>query len=135
MRVSPSPFVDEQLRLLGRRAWVKSAVLTAASTIALSSRARSEATNRTPPQSSSKQADKATSAFGNKMVGFMLAHEQFPVMQLIELGIAADELVLISWPPVTIFNHGKRTKDTAVRRGRRWARSRNAPVGCGWEPR
>jgi F420-dependent hydroxymycolic acid dehydrogenase len=91
MRVLPSPFDDDELRLLGRRAWVKSAVLTAASTIALRSRARSEATNRTPRQTSSNQSDKATPAFGNKMVGFMLAHEQFPVTQLIDLGIAAEQ--------------------------------------------
>jgi hypothetical protein len=91
MRTSPSSFDDDELRLLGRRAWMKSAVLTAASTIALSSRAHSEATNRTSRQTSSGQADKATPAFGNKMVGFMLAHEQFPVAHLIELGIAAEQ--------------------------------------------
>jgi hypothetical protein len=33
MRASPSSFDDDELRLLGRRAWVKSAVLTAASTM------------------------------------------------------------------------------------------------------
>jgi TAT-translocated FGD2 family F420-dependent dehydrogenase len=91
MRTSPSSFDDDELRLLGRRAWVKSAVLTAASTIALRARARSEVTNRTSRQTSSNQSDKATPALGNKMVGFMLAHEQFPVTQLIELGIAAEQ--------------------------------------------
>jgi hypothetical protein len=91
MRTSPSSFDDDELRLLGRRAWVKSAVLTAASTIALRARARSEVTNRTSRQTSSNLSDKATPAFGNKMVGFMLAHEQFPVTQLIELGIAAEQ--------------------------------------------
>jgi TAT-translocated FGD2 family F420-dependent dehydrogenase len=91
MRVSPSRFDDDELRLLGRRAWVKSAVLTAASTIALRARARSEVTNRMSRQTSSNLSDKATPAFGNKMVGFMLAHEQFPVTQLIELGIAAEQ--------------------------------------------
>jgi len=91
MRVSPSYFDDDELRLLGRRAWEKSAVMTAASTMALSSRARSDATNRTSRENPSKQSDKATPAFGNKMVGFMLAHEQFPVAHLIELGIAAEQ--------------------------------------------
>ena len=91
MRAMPSPFDDNELRLPGRRAWVKSAVLTAASAIALSSRAASEATNRTSPEASNQPSDKPTPAFGNKIVGFMLAHEQFPVAQLIELGIAAEQ--------------------------------------------
>jgi TAT-translocated FGD2 family F420-dependent dehydrogenase len=38
-----------------------------------------------------QQPDKPTPAFGNKMVGFMLAHEQFPVARLVELGIAVEE--------------------------------------------
>ncbi len=91
MRANPSSFDDNEIRLAGRRAWVKSAVLTAASAMALSSRARSQATNRTSQEVSNQQSDKPTLAFGNKMVGFMLAHEQFPATQLVELGIAAEE--------------------------------------------
>lgn len=91
MRATPSHFDDNELSLRYRRAWVKSAVLTAASAMALSSRAHSEATSRTSITVSGQQSDKPTPAFGNKMVGFMLAHEQFPVGQLIELGIAAED--------------------------------------------
>jgi hypothetical protein len=47
MRAMPSPLDDNELRLPGRRAWVKSAVLTAASAMALPSRARSEAAHLT----------------------------------------------------------------------------------------
>jgi hypothetical protein len=44
MRATQSPFDNDNIepRLPGRRAWVKSAVLTAASAMAVSSRARSE---------------------------------------------------------------------------------------------
>lgn len=91
MRSKPFPFDDSELRLPGRRALVKSAVLTAASAMALSSRAHSQETSRTSRESSNQQSDKPTPAFGNKMVGYMLAHEQFPVTQLVELGIAAEQ--------------------------------------------
>jgi TAT-translocated FGD2 family F420-dependent dehydrogenase len=91
MRATRSPFDDEELRLRGRRAWVKSAVLTATSAMAFRSQARSEAANRMSRVVSNQQSDKPTPAFGDKMVGFMLAHEQFPVAQLIKLGIAAEQ--------------------------------------------
>ena len=91
MRAVSSPFDENELRLRGRRAWVKSAVLTAASAMALSSRARSGATNRESRGASNQPSGKPTPGFGNKMVGFMLAHEQFPVAQLVELGIAAEQ--------------------------------------------
>jgi TAT-translocated FGD2 family F420-dependent dehydrogenase len=91
MRAMPSPLDDNEVRQPGRRAWVKSAVLIAASAMALSSRARTEATSRAASGLSDQHSDKPTPAFGNKMVGFMLAHEQFSVAQLIELGIAAED--------------------------------------------
>jgi len=91
MRATQFPFDNTEPRLPGRRAWVKSAVLTAASAMALSSKARSEATTLVPLGSSNQPSDKSTPAFRNKMVGFMLAHEQFPVAQLIEFGIAAEQ--------------------------------------------
>ena len=91
MRESHFPSDDNELRLPGRRAWVKSAVLTAASAMALSARARTEATSRMPREASNQQSNKPVPAFGNKMVGFMLAHEQFPVTQLIEFGMAAEQ--------------------------------------------
>ena len=91
MRATPSPFDGNQLRFPGRRAWVKSAVLTAASAMALSSRARSEVASRTSSGASNQLSDKPTPAFGSKMVGYMLAHEQFPVAQLIQFGIAAEQ--------------------------------------------
>ena len=91
MRPTPFPLDDDELRLPDRRAWVKSALLTAASAMALSARARTEATNHMPREASNQQSDKPVPAFGNKMVGFMLAHEQFPVTQLIEFGFAAEQ--------------------------------------------
>jgi F420-dependent hydroxymycolic acid dehydrogenase len=91
MRAMPSPVDDNELRLPGRRAWMKSAVLTAASAMDLSSRARSQGTHRTSREASNQPSDKSTPAFEKKMVGFMLAHEQFSVPQLIELGIAAEQ--------------------------------------------
>jgi TAT-translocated FGD2 family F420-dependent dehydrogenase len=91
MRATSSPFNDNGLRLAGRRAWVKSAVLTAASAMALSSRARSQATNRASQEMPNQQSDKPTPAFGKKMVGFMLAHEQFPATELVELGVIAEQ--------------------------------------------
>jgi F420-dependent hydroxymycolic acid dehydrogenase len=91
MRATQSPFDNIEPGLPGRRAWVKSAVLTAASAMALSSRARSEATTLASPGTSNQPSDKSTPAFGSKMVGFMLAHEQFSVAQLVEFGIAAEQ--------------------------------------------
>jgi hypothetical protein len=91
MRATPSPFDNNGRRLPGRRAWVKSAVLTVAAAMTLSSRGRSEVAGGTARDASNQPSDKATPAFGNKMVGFMLAHEQFTVPQLIELGIAAEQ--------------------------------------------
>ena len=91
MRATQSPFDNIEPRLPDRRAWVKSAVLTAASAMALSSKARSEATTLVSLGSSNQASDKSTPTFRNKMVGFMLAHEQFPVAQLIEFGIAAEQ--------------------------------------------
>jgi F420-dependent hydroxymycolic acid dehydrogenase len=87
----PSPFDDDEIRLPARRAWVKSAVMTAASAMALSSQARLEASHRSSTQASNEPLDKRTRPFGTKMMGFMLAHEQFPVPQLVELGIAAEQ--------------------------------------------
>ena len=91
MWANSSQFDNNGLRLAGRRSWVKSAILTAASAMALSSRARAEAARRTSRGVSDQHSDKPTPAFGNNMVGFMLAHEEFPVAQLIELGIAAEQ--------------------------------------------
>jgi TAT-translocated FGD2 family F420-dependent dehydrogenase len=90
MRAMPFPINDNGLRLAGRRAWVKSAVLTA-SAMALSSRARAQATNRASQEIPSQQSDRPTPAFGKKMVGFMLAHEQFPATELVELGVVAEQ--------------------------------------------
>jgi hypothetical protein len=135
MRATQSPFDNIEPRLPGRRAWVKSAVLTAASAMALSSKACSEATTLASLRTSNQPSDKSTPAFRNKMVGFMLAHEQFPVAQLIELELPQNKLALTSWLPVTTFSHGKRMKVIAERRGPRWGRSHNARAGCGREPR
>jgi F420-dependent hydroxymycolic acid dehydrogenase len=91
MRATQSPFDNTEPRLPGRRAWVKSAVLTAASAMALSSSAHSKASTVASLGTSNQPSGQSTSAFRNKMVGFMLAHEQFPVAQLIEFGIAAEQ--------------------------------------------
>jgi F420-dependent hydroxymycolic acid dehydrogenase len=91
MRATPSPFDDNEIRLAGRQAWVNSAGLTAALAMALLSRARSQATGRTPRGASGQQSHKPAPALRNKAPGFMLAREQSPVAKLVEFGFAAEQ--------------------------------------------
>jgi TAT-translocated FGD2 family F420-dependent dehydrogenase len=118
MRATPTHDYGGELRLPGRRAWVKSAVLTAASAMALSSRSDSEATHPTSREASDQQSDKPTPAFGNQMVGFMLAHEQFPVAQLIELGIAAEQA---GFDPLATSDHLQPWQANEGHSGAAWA--------------
>jgi hypothetical protein len=52
-----------------------------------------------------------------RMVSFMLAHEQFPVPELIRLGARRKAPDSISWLPAIISNPGKRTSGTPDRPG------------------
>jgi len=67
-----------------RRGWLKSAAIAAASTFL-------PFHLRYAPVSFGKRADTPTTPFHKRMVGFMLPHEQFPVPQLLEFAIAAEE--------------------------------------------
>jgi len=72
------------LRPLARRNLLKAAVFAAASAFTFPPLGVASA-------SSDPDLEKAAPSFDNKMVGFMLPHEQFPAPQLVELGVAAEQ--------------------------------------------
>lgn len=79
------------LSQLTRRTLLKSAsllagasALAAAAIPALASNMSTQSTPGSGPQAATPPIDK-------RMVGFMLAHEQFPVTELVELGVAAEQ--------------------------------------------
>jgi len=79
---------------VGRRGWLQSAAFAAASALAFpGSRVLAQGVGVGQGTSSSAPSDQrdSTRPFRQKMIGFMLAHEQFPVPQLLELAIAAEE--------------------------------------------
>jgi G6PDH family F420-dependent oxidoreductase len=73
---------SDQAQPPGRRIWLKSAAATLASAYALPSFSTA---------ASNQSSGKPVKAIENKMVGFMLAHEQFTVPQLIEIGVSAEQ--------------------------------------------
>jgi F420-dependent hydroxymycolic acid dehydrogenase len=72
------------LTQLGRRKLLKSAAFAAASAFAFPPMGAATASFDSP-------IEQATPSWGNRMVGFMLPHEQFRAPQLVELGIAAEQ--------------------------------------------
>jgi len=66
----------------GRRIWLKSVAATVASAYALPSLVTA---------ASNQGSGGPAKAIENKMVGFMLAHEQFTVSQLIDIGVSAEQ--------------------------------------------
>jgi hypothetical protein len=71
-------------RLIDRRNLLKTAAVFVASASTL----------QTPASFASSGAEKPdipTTPFNKRMVGFMLAHEQFPVPQLVEIGVLAEQ--------------------------------------------
>ncbi len=61
---------------------------------ALFSRNAVAGTNREPianPQNSSDTRGSGTAPFSSRMIGYMLAHEQFPVPQLVDIGVACEQ--------------------------------------------
>ena len=58
-----------------------------------------------------------TALHRQKMVGYMLAHEQFPVPELVGLGAARRRPASASWQPATISSPGRPMRVTPVRHG------------------
>ena len=83
MYSSKDQFAGTAQYLIQRRHLLKSAALFAAS--ASTFQAASSFAS-----SSFEQPDTPTTSFNKRMVGFMLAHEQFPVPELVELGVLAE---------------------------------------------
>jgi F420-dependent hydroxymycolic acid dehydrogenase len=73
---------SHQAQRLGRRMWLKSAAATLASAYALPSLATA---------ASNQNSGRPEKAIESKMVGFMLAHEQFTVPQVIDIGVSAEQ--------------------------------------------
>jgi len=82
MQSPPLQATEKQSQLLGRRIWLKSAAATLASAYALPSFVSA---------ASNQNAGRPEKAIESKMVGFMLAHEQFTVPQLIDIGVSAEQ--------------------------------------------
>ncbi len=81
MQASSDKFLPSAQTLIDRRSLLKSVALFGASALHAP---RSLA-------SSSEKSESSTTPFNKRMVGFMLAHEQFPVPRLIEIGVQAEE--------------------------------------------
>lgn len=75
---------------LTRRTLLKSAGLLAGGS-ALASSMPARASNMSSQSTSGSGPRAATPAIRARMVGFMLAHEQFPVPELVQLGVAAEQ--------------------------------------------
>ncbi len=82
MEVPPSYATVKQAQLPGRRIWLKSAAATLASAYALPSLVTA---------ASNQNSGRSEKAIESKMVGFMLAHEQFIVPQVVDIGISAEQ--------------------------------------------
>jgi hypothetical protein len=82
MDAPPRHTSGNQAQLLGRRIWLKSAAATLASAYALPSLATA---------ASNQNSGRPEKAIEGKMVGFMLAHEQFTVPQVIDIGVSAEQ--------------------------------------------
>src|SRR3984957_12841351 len=75
-----------------RRTLLKSAgMLVGASALASSMPARASNMSSESSPTSGREDASATTPINKPMVGFMLAHEQFPVPELVQLGVAAEQ--------------------------------------------
>ena len=82
MEAPPRHTSGDQAQLPSRRIWLKSAAATLASAYALPSFVTA---------ASGQNAGRPEKAIESKMVGFMLAHEQFTVPQVIDIGVSAEQ--------------------------------------------
>ena len=82
MEAPPRHTSGDQAQLSGRRIWLKSAAATLASAYALPSFVTA---------ASNQNFGRPEKAIESKMVGFMLAHEQFTVPQVIDIGVSAEQ--------------------------------------------
>ena len=80
----------QDVRFRQRRNILKSSAMLLGATL-LSKSAVGDTNREVNPQSSSGSTNSGTPPFGNRMIGYMLAHEQFPVPQLIEIGVACEQ--------------------------------------------
>ena len=82
MEAPPRHTSSDQAQLPRRRIWLKSAAATLASAYALPSFVTAAST---------QNSGRPEKAIESKMVGFMLAHEQFTVPQVIDIGVSAEQ--------------------------------------------
>ena len=76
--------------------------------------------------SSSEEDGKSMKEIGSKMVGFVLAQEEFTVPQVIDIGVSAEQAGFVSSQPAIIFNLGRQMRGTAAKPGQRWGLSFDA---------
>jgi F420-dependent hydroxymycolic acid dehydrogenase len=82
MEAGPLRASENQAQQPGRRIWLKSAAATLASADVLPSIGTAAA---------NQNSGRPKKAIESKMVGFMLAHEQFTVPQVIDIGVSAEQ--------------------------------------------
>jgi TAT-translocated FGD2 family F420-dependent dehydrogenase len=82
MEAPPLRATGKHAQLPDRRIWLKSAAATLASAYALPSLVTA---------ASNQYSGRPEKAIESKMVGFMLAHEQFTVPQVIDIGVSAEQ--------------------------------------------
>jgi F420-dependent hydroxymycolic acid dehydrogenase len=82
MEAPPLHTAGDKAQLPGRRIWLKSAAATLASAYALPSFVTA---------ASNQNSGRPEKAIESKMVGFMLAHEQFTVPQVLDIGVSAEQ--------------------------------------------
>jgi hypothetical protein len=76
---------------LTRRTLLKSARPIAGASVLAAATAPARASNMSTQSTPPSGTQATTPAMDKRMVGFMLAHEQFPVTELVELGVAAEQ--------------------------------------------
>lgn len=88
-RMSDSSCEDQKFR--GRRNMLKSSgVLLGASLLGKNATGSIDG-GRSQEPSSGSSSSAGTPAFSSRMIGYMLAHEQFPVPELVEIGTACEQ--------------------------------------------
>jgi hypothetical protein len=100
MKDLPAPLREHRLGFINRRSLLKAAISFLGATRfesilqAAIDAGTGEKSGNTPAQEAQgnmNTQDRIESSWLTRQIGFQLAHEQFPVPELVELGVAADQ--------------------------------------------
>jgi hypothetical protein len=124
MEAPPLHATGKQAQLPSRRIWLKSAAATLASAYALPSIVTA---------ASNQNSGRPEKAIESKMVGFMLAHEQVTVPQVIDVGVAAEHAGFDLLATSDHFQPWQANEGHSGEAWVRWALCPNARSESGWE--